>query len=62
LRSDAALLAERLEAAGNQYALKVWRNGGHLFERFFGDQSDQSLKEAAIFLRRSVDRGQAAQF
>lgn len=57
--NDAGLLAAKLDAVRGQASLKVWRSGGHVFERFFDSQSNRSIAEAASFLRARIGEGRA---
>jgi epsilon-lactone hydrolase len=58
--NDAGLLADKLNAVRGTVSLKVWRSGGHVFERFFDGQSNRSIAEAASFLRARIGQGRSA--
>lgn len=50
LYDDARMLAERTYAAGGDVTLRVWAQGGHVFERLFDRQSERAIGDIGSFL------------
>lgn len=50
LYDDARWLAERTYAAGGDVTLRVWSQGGHVFERLFDRQSARAIGDIGSFL------------
>lgn len=50
LYDDARMLAERAYAAGGDVTLRVWAQGGHVFERLFDRQSERAIGDIGSFL------------
>lgn len=51
LYDDARMLAERTYAAGGDVTLRVWAQGGHVFERLFDQQGERAIGDIGSFLR-----------
>ena len=54
---DAKLLARRVREQGGDVLMRVWPQGGHVWEHEFSEDADVSIRETARFVRDLIERG-----
>ncbi len=54
---DAKLLTQKVHEHGGEVLLRVWPQGGHVWEHEFSEDADISIRETALFAQQLIENG-----